>query len=280
MIPSRTVPPRDATTATIRARPHARAGLVLAGTFLAAYFLVAATVGFHGPPAEWIAYGEPPVGPPVEQPLCFWTNLGFVAAGLWWLRRLDRADPVPGAPMRGPSPHAKALGLLMVWMGPASMLEHGTLTTTWGFFDAASIHWFGLFVVGYLALRAVPGAAASRRGAAIFWAGEAAAIVGLGAWTWHKDQVRMPASMLLLALAGASILAALLFGRRVGLRFERDAWRWLACAAASFAVGAGLLVAGAAGGPAAPWGHGAWHLCCALAMTFVARLLAAEVPRA
>lgn len=212
----------------------------------------------------------------MQQPICFWTNLGFIAAGVAWLRGLARGDG--RGPMRGPTPYARALGLLMVWMGPASMLEHGTLTTTWGFFDAASIHWFGLFVLGYLALRARPGAAATRRGAAVFWTLEIAFALTLALWTWREEHVRMPISMILLGLVGVALLAALLAGRRVGLRFAPGAWRWFTGVALAFAAGAGFLVAGAAGGPAAPWGHGAWHLCCAVAMLCLARLLAAEAP--
>lgn len=273
------MPTRAATNAPRAPGSHARAGVLLAALFLAGYFAVAATIGFHGPAAAWVDYGEPPVGPPVQQPICFWSNLAFVIAGVALLRGLDGADGKGSNPMRGPSPYARALGLLTVWMGPASMLEHGTLTTTWGWFDAASIHWFALFVSGYLLLRAVPGAAESPRGRAMFWGGEAAAAAVLGVWTWHMEQVRMAASLVLLTAVGAAMLAALVLGPRVGLRFAAGAWRWFAGVALAFAVGFACLVAGAAGGPAAPWGHGAWHVCCAVAMVCVGRLLAAEAPR-
>lgn len=244
-------------------RSYAAGGTALAGTFLATYFAFAASVGFDGPPASWEAYGEPPVGPPVEQPICFWTDLAFVVAGVAALRRLDRAA--------APSGPAIGFGFLLVWMGPASMLEHGTLRTTWGWFDATSIHWFATYVVAWLALRALPGRGRSRT--ILFFAGLAATWAAIGAWTWRVDGARMLASEVLLALAAAALVAAVAFGRAVGLRLPQRAWAWAALAAAAFAAGVALLDAGRAGGWAAPWGHGAWHCCCAAATYLVFRLL-------
>jgi hypothetical protein len=255
---------------------YARLGALVAALFLVAYFVVAATIGFHGPPATWAEYGEPPRGAPIQQPICFWTDLGFVLAGLLALRRLDvaaRSSTPPANPMSGPSAYSLAFGLIVVWMGPGSMLEHGTLTTTWGWFDAASIHWFALFVVGYLLLRASP---QTPRSATIFWVGLATACALLGVWTWHAEPVRMVVSRASLVLVGVALLASLSLGRRVGLHFTRRAWGWFAGVALAFAAGFVFLATGAAGGPTAPWGHGAWHLCCAVAVDFMARLLAAE----
>lgn len=272
----------SSSTHSILSRGHARLGALVAALFLAAYFVVASTIGFHGPPATWAEYGEPPVGPPIQQPICFWTDLGFVLAGLLALRRLDgaaRSASPPANPMSGPSPYSLAFGLIVVWMGPGSMLEHGTLTSTWGWFDAASIHWFALFVIGYLLLRAIPGAAEAPRGPAVFWAGLAIAGLQLGVWTWYAEGARAVVSRVTLALVGVAMLASLTLGRRVGLRFTGRAWVWFAGVALAFAVGFVFLTTGAAGGATAPWGHGAWHLCCAVAVDFVARVLAAETER-
>lgn len=260
----------------------ALAGTLLAALFLGAYALVAATIGFDGPPARWEAYGEPPVGRPIQQPICFWTDLGFVLAGIAVLRRLDlaaAAGAAPANPMSGRSPHSVALGLIIVWMGPASMLEHGTLATTWGWFDATSIHWLALFVVGYLVLRWIPGATTSPWGRRAFWASQAAAWLAIGAWTWRDESVRARVSGVLLALLGIAIVASLVLGRLAGLRFTGGAWRAFAGLLLSFVAAVAFLVAGAKGGVAAPWGHGAWHLSCAASTFFIARLLAAEAPR-
>ncbi|MBI3723518.1 hypothetical protein HY251_06135 [bacterium] len=265
-----------------RSSHFALSGILLAAVFLGAYFLAATTVGFHGPEAPWEAYGETPVPGPVRQPLCFWTDLAFVIAGVAALRRLDRASRAgepPANPMSAPSSFSVALGLIVVWMGPASMLEHGTLTETWGWFDASSIHWFSLFIAGYLLLRAIPGAASSRSGRATFWASEATAWLVLGAWTWRDASVRIEVSKATLALMGSATVASLLLGRFVGLRFARGAWRWFLALALAFAAGVGFLIAGARGGALAPWGHGAWHLCCGAATFFVAGFLGSEAPR-
>lgn len=256
---------------------YALAGALLAAAFLGAYFLVAATLGFHGPRAPWADYGEVPVGPPVEEPICFFTNLSFILAGIAALRRLDRAAQHGASaenPMAGPSPYSVPLAFLMVWMGPASMLEHGTLTTTWGWFDATSIHWFAMYIVGYLIVRAVAGSASGRKSQIVFFTGQGLAWLLIGIWTWHHESVRKYVSQALLLLIGVAILLSLSLGRFVGLRFRRQGW--FAGLLLAFAAAVFFLITGAKGGALAPWGHGLWHVACALAMYSIFRLLETE----
>ncbi len=226
---------------------RAVAGVTLAAVFLASYFAFAAAIGFGGPPASWAAYGEAPVGPPVEQPICFWTDLAFVAAGVAALRRLDRTE--------APGSRAVAFGFLLVWMGPASMFEHGTLRTTWGWFDATSIHWFSTFVAGWLLVRAVP------RCRALLGPCLVAVWVAIGAWTWRVEASREPVSLACLSLVAVSLPAA----ATAGVRLAPRTWTWIAGAAVAFAAGMVFLVAGARGGAAAPGGPGARHVCFAAA---------------
>ena len=221
-------------------KPAQWAGLAFGVTAIGAYFLVAATLGFHGPPADWRQYGEVPSAGLVRQPICFWTDLALVIAGVYSLRLRPRA-----------------LGFLIVWMGPASMLEHGTLCSNWGWFDATSIHWFALYVIGaVIALRPV-------------WLLLAAAAVATGALTFPHEPWRGPATGILL---GALVLVVPIALRVRGA--TRQTWRLFFTSLGAFGVATALLIAGRAGGLAAPWGHGAWHVVSAAALALTVELVA------
>lgn len=195
-----------------------------------------------------------------------------MAAGLAVLRRLDRSAG-PGNPMNMPTPESVGLGLLIVWMGPASMLEHGTLTTTWGWFDATSIHWLGTYVTGYLLLRASPWRDRAA-GRVLFAGGLAVTWTAIGVWTW--DGPRAAVSVALLALMGTALLLAPIAGRLVGLRFEPRVWPRLGALVACFGAAMACLALGGEGRPLAPWGHGAWHLLCGAATLGIVEVLRAE----
>ena len=239
-------------------------GVGLASLSLAAYFGVALTVGFHGPAAHWVAYGEVPVAGPVAQPISYWTDLGFILAGILVLRRLDA--PRGRGWMQRPSVYAVGLGLIIVWMGPASMLEHGTLMTNWGWCDASSIHWYGLWVIGYLLTRGIGGLA--RPG--VFLIAQVAAWLGVGAYTWGHEEGRQRVTLIILTLTILAVPPSLIWPRR---RFPPAAWAWFGAILATFGAAGVFLVGGAQGGWAAPWGHGVWHLLSAVAMYLSFRML-------
>ncbi len=80
----------------------------------------------------------------VRQPWSTWSDLAFVASGLWilwWLGFSVR----PGARAAAPNPAATATpisvtyGAVVVFMGPASMLLHASLKSWAGWFDAFSV---------------------------------------------------------------------------------------------------------------------------------------------
>ena len=254
------------------------AGLGLAAAFLIVYFSVACTVGFGPQNENWDAYGEVPVEGPVKQPVSFWTDLGFVFAGLLALLWMDLTDR-EGAPntMAYASSLSVPLGLLMVWMGPGSMLEHGTLNATWGWFDAASIHWYVLYVVGFVVLRWVPGADRSWAGRGIFWACAAAAALGIGIWTRLDGEASFPVSV------GSLVVLTCVIGDSVGLErggvvgYVRpwDVWA-LPSAGVLLAVGIAFLLTSTRGSSIAHFGHGLWHLCVAGASFFVWLYLRSE----
>jgi hypothetical protein len=254
------------------------AGLGLAAAFLGIYFAVACTVGFGPQNESWDAYGEVPVAGPVKQPVAFWTDLGFIAAGLLMLLWMDLSDgsTAPGA-MSAATALSVPLGLLMVWMGPASMLEHGTLNATWGWFDASSIHWYALYVVGFVVLRWVPGGDRSWAGRGIFWGAFTAAAVAIGVWTRLDGRASFPMSVTLLVLLVVALIVSVVLERTGTVGYVRpwDLWT-LPSAGVLLIAGIAFLLTSTRGSSIAHFGHGIWHLCVAGAALFVWLYLRSE----
>jgi hypothetical protein len=252
------------------------------------YFAMAAAGGFEGGAADWHEYGEEPGTGLVKQPIAFWTDLGFIVSGiaaLLWCDLTPRGDPTN--PMVVPTMYSVGLGLVMVWMGPGSMLEHGALVETWGWFDASSIHWYALFLIGYLVLRWIPGASASIAGGILFWVGLVAAAVAIGVWGWLDESVRAPWSMALMGGLGVAYVGSLVptivrlvAGKENGLmRFEWPALIWGGVGVAAFVAGMIFLATGSVDGATAPWGHGAFHLAMAVTTLSIYATLRLEMPR-
>jgi len=95
----------------------------------------------------------------VRQPWATWSDLGFVAAGLWVLWFLGFAGGgldtsfVPTksqSPMRGASLLSVTYGLLVIFMGPASMLLHASMKSWAGWFDAFSVFTWMFFHAAYV----------------------------------------------------------------------------------------------------------------------------------
>jgi hypothetical protein len=87
---------------------------------------------------------------PIGQPANTWSNLGFVAAGLWigWdatrRRRWGRTNPYLDD-WRFPALYAS----VVVFLGPGSMFFHGGMTEWGGRVDGYSMYLFILYVIAY-----------------------------------------------------------------------------------------------------------------------------------
>jgi len=258
------------------------AGAAMVVVFLVFYFSMAAGGGFKGTTEDWQSYGERPVSGPIRQPVCYWTAMAFVVTGLsalLWLDLTPRTS-LPVNPMTGSTMFSVPLGLLMVWLGPGSMLEHGTLKESWGWFDASSIHWYGLYVLGYLILRWIPGGTERWLGRILFWVGHFLAAFLIGLWGALNSRVREPWTGILLGVAGVGLLVSLIFGRWVGLTFEPiQGWIAFSLGMALFVFGLVVVKLGYEKGPTDNWGHPVWHVCVGLVTFCIFLILRAERPR-
>ena len=110
---------------------------------------------------------------PIKQPSNTWSNLGFVVAGLWVVRRagIDRKSTVRSSNLIGRSVFLSTLyPALVVFLGPGSMAMHGSGTAWGATTDVLSMLLYIAFPVVY-ALRD--------------WLGEARALVFSSTWLWQ-----------------------------------------------------------------------------------------------
>jgi hypothetical protein len=199
----------------------------------------------------------------IKQPANTWSNLGFVAAGLWVTRRLgsDLADPTLQRNLIGQSRGLSILyAALVVFLGPGSMAMHGSGTAWGGRTDVLSMLLFIAFPVAYGAVRVFGG-----RAGACAWL-YAALALGLG----------IPVVTGSLPFAGSDlyvVLIPLFAGLELWLHFRgtggtRDL-RWLGAAGVSFLTALVIWRLSHTGAPLCDpdslvQGHAIWHLLCAV----------------
>lgn len=249
------------------------AGLGLTGAFAAFYAIMSAAGGFGDRDSGWQEYCEAPRGRPIEQPFSFWSDLSFVVAGLAILLWVDTTES--GNPAATATIYSVMLGLLTVWLGLGSMLEHGTLNSTWGWFDSSSIHWWALFVLVYVVFGwLVPPAQLLEPGVI---AGASAAwlipVILVGILTARNTSWRTPTSIVLMALLGVALVLD-------GVFENPPARRWWFLLGAGFLLLFGLLslLGSRKGGflcrdeaatqRSFQW-HGMWHILTAATTFFV-----------
>ncbi len=88
----------------------------------------------------------------IQQPANTWSNLGYVISGLLilWLLGRDRMRSAPAQdPFQVPTLFSNLYGALVLFLGPASMLFHGTLRQWGGWADGFSLVLFGTFLFLY-----------------------------------------------------------------------------------------------------------------------------------
>jgi len=261
-------------------------GLGVVAAFWLIYFIAAPTTLPSLATGSYAAgavadYGEPAVRGKVKEPVCYWSALAFILAGLGAFLWMDLTDSdADDRWMSTPSLYSIPLAVLIVWLGPGSMCEHGTLDRSWGWFDATSVHWFALYVGAYVVLRLVAPADRVSDPAAVilFWGGLLVLAVPIGVLTWHFDGTRFPFTAALMGLLGVLLLCQGL-GWNFGLaNAPRRSWEWLIPTAACGAAG---IAAQLAAGPLYRAGHvtylhAVWHVLIALVGFFIYAYLRSE----
>ena len=93
-------------------------------------------------------------GDVIAQPESVWSDLAFMAAGLLILYLAFAPNNNPANPLVDPgSGLPLLLGLIVIFMGPASMLFHASIKSWGGWFDSMSIMLWMIFSLCYSATR-------------------------------------------------------------------------------------------------------------------------------
>ncbi len=201
-----------------------------------------------------------------------WSDLGFMASGLFVLLLVSfgshpRARYLPRNPMTAPSVFSIMYGLIVIFMGPASMWLHASMKSWAGFFDNYSILLWLWFNATYTIIRTARLDAAGSAG--LFGAVYGAGVVG--------------AAIISLAVGGRDIMVYVAVGVWfacegvfIGIamaerRFSREQW-YLVGALASLGVALIFKLVwdgtSACDPNGAFQGHAWWHILAALGTFF------------
>ena len=89
-------------------------------------------------------------GDVIKQPESVWSDLSFIAAGLFILFLAGAPNSSPDNPMVDPTSFFPfLLGLIAIFMGPASMFFHASIKSWGGWFDSMSIMFWMIFSLIY-----------------------------------------------------------------------------------------------------------------------------------
>ena len=215
--------------------------------------------------SNWQVYCETPqLSSYVLQPACFWSDASFIAVGLAILSYLDAAGPKANGLVSGANPISVGFGFVVLWMGPGSMLEHGSLNNAWGWFDAASIHWFALFALGMIIASWLWPAHEVTRNQKRFGFGLALAVVAVGATTFVWEHMQHGWTVVLLSAFPVIVIIDYLAWasrnhRFVGRWNDRGAL-WVVLALLSFGFAMVCWNGAHQGSFLCPPGHGDEHL--------------------
>lgn len=215
--------------------------------------------------SNWQVYCETPqISSYVLQPACFWSDTSFIAVGLWILAYLDSVGPKAKGLISGANPISVSFGFVVLWMGPGSMLEHGSLNNTWGWFDAASIHWFALLALGVIVASWLWPAAEVTRNQKRFGFALALVVGAVGATTIKWEHMQHGWTVILLSAFPVIVIIDYLVWASRNHRFEGRwidrAALWVLLALVSFGIAMICWVGGHQGNFLCPPGHGDEHL--------------------
>ena len=211
--------------------------------------------------AKWQVYCETPqISSYILQPACFWSDISFILVGLAILAHLDSVGPKAERLMSAANPISVSFGFVVLWMGPGSMLEHGSLNNAWGWFDAASIHWFALLSLGIIIANWVWPAGEVMRNQTRFCLALGLAVVAVGATTVTWQHMQHGWTVILLSAVPVTVIIDYLAWASSNHRFV-GRWKdrgalWVLLAMASFGVAMIFWIGGHQGNYFCPPGHG------------------------
>jgi hypothetical protein len=210
----------------------------------------------------------------IRQPVCTWSNLGAIVAGLALVLLIETRGRAGGNlaanPMRAPSFQSILYSYLVVFLGSGSMYFHASITRWGGIVDNLSMNLYVSFILIYQVARLAGFEleTAQSRAIALALLVVANGLFALAIWWWS---VSLPIFGVM--VAGAVVLESVRVLRSVarpaaGVHF---AWWWFVAGLVVFAIAfliwklsqsrSSFLWA-----PDAPMnGHGAWHLLSAVA---------------
>lgn len=268
-------PMATASSAPERARWPLLAALALLGLAgLALGFFI--TQGWPGAPHPCFtrgncyceATGLLPVGAPgIQQPVNFWSNLAFSVVGLGMAWELW--GPRPPDPSRALGPHTLGVyAVAVVFLGPASMAFHGSMTWWGGLVDNLSMYGFVGFLLVNTLTRHHP---AREERFTPLYVGLCLGLLGLNALDVPGPWLVAACVAPLLALEGWALA-------RRQLQVEA---RWFGLGLGAFAGAMAAWLPSGDGGPLcdplSPWqGHALWHTLCAGAAWCLWRYLRSE----
>lgn len=238
--------------------------------FLGAAALLAALSALPAPWAGWArdgceranCYCEPLTGRFVEQPWAAYSNLGFIAAGLWML-----AAPRAGGNLLCARPaYAGMFAATALGTGFGSFFYHASLTRLGEWLDLVGLYLFTSSLLVY-GLARLTGEARPARWLALYAGLNLAGGLQM-LWAREWQQVVFGA----LAAGALGVEVCVLIRRRPRVR-----WLFLGAALAGFIIGAALWTAPcAAGWPFPP--HAGWHLLAAATQVWLFAYYRSERP--
>ena len=200
---------------------------------------------------------------PIKQPANTWSNLGFVVAGLWVVRRagIDRKSTVRSSNLVGRSVSLSTLyAALVVFLGPGSMAMHGSGTAWGATTDVLSMLLYIAFPVVYALARLVGGGARTCVWLYVALAGWLGVSLLAGTLPFSGSTLY---TWLVPAFAGLEVC---LYLRNSPVTREV---RWLGLAGGVFLVALVIWRFSHTGGvfcfpESVVQGHAVWHLLCAV----------------
>jgi len=191
----------------------------------------------------------------VNEPFNTWSNLGYLAAGLWIMNRSARRGSSAGS----------AFGAIVIVMGALSFLYHASNNFLTQALDFTGMFMMVLFVLAVNARRL----GASRRGLAGVYA-VSVVLSTLVLWPMHRAGIMIQWTVAAggAAIAASEYAARRKSGERGGLMYFYAALGTILVAELCSLADATRLVCD----PSLPWlqGHSAWHLIGACAMPLIA----------
>lgn len=178
------------------------------------------------------------------QPAATWSDICFIAAGLWvlWLLQRHAGASNPDNPMKEISVLSVAYGMIVIFMGPPSMWFHASMKDWGGWFDSLSVvSW-----LGFNAVYVIYSCAATMWDWGRNWVrqlivmlGWAALIGVLAAVSWEEKDARLISYFITGGLWGLGEVVYLCLGACDCVKYKRN-WRWFVGNISTLALTMGL----------------------------------------